>query len=182
MRWCRFKSCSSEESYRQRKYFARMVKLADLPAALPTVGGQAGTLASGASGREVVQVQVLFFGGKLQQRKYFARMVKLADLPAGPRLVEQAGTLASGDVVRCSVYCLSSQTRKYLYVGMTNNVERRVREHNSGKERTTRAYRPFRLVYVEAFESRSEARIREKYLKSGRGKALLRKLEDNTTR
>ena len=56
-----------------------MVKLADLPAGLPTVGGQAGTLASGASGREVVQVQVLFFGGKLQQRKYFARMVKLAD-------------------------------------------------------------------------------------------------------
>ena len=47
-----------------------MVKLADLPAGLPTVGGQAGTLASGASGREVVQVQVLFFGGKLQQRKY----------------------------------------------------------------------------------------------------------------
>ena len=73
-----------------------------------------------------------------------------------------------------SVYALKSKNRKYIYVGLTGNLNRRVDEHNSGSERTTRAYAPFELVWVEEFSTRPEARKREKYLKSGIGKEFLK--------
>src|SRR5690606_6672092 len=47
-------------------------------------------------------------------------------------------------------------SRNYLYVGLSDNVERRLKEHNSGKNRTTRPYRPFRLIHMESLNSRSE--------------------------
>jgi putative endonuclease len=74
------------------------------------------------------------------------------------------------------IYALSSQTRNYIYVGMTSNLERRIKEHNSGKERTTRAYRPFKLLYTEQCKDRILGRKREKYWKSGVGKEKLRQL------
>ena len=73
-----------------------------------------------------------------------------------------------------SVYVLRSHRREYWYVGLSANVERRVRQHQEGKERTTKPYRPFDLVYVEGFMTRPEARKREKYLKSGSGKEWLK--------
>jgi putative endonuclease len=73
-----------------------------------------------------------------------------------------------------TVYVLSSAQRNYLYVGLSNNIDRRVEEHQKGKERTTRAYRPFELVYTEKFLTRQEARDKEKYLKSGSGKEWLK--------
>jgi putative endonuclease len=72
------------------------------------------------------------------------------------------------------VYILKSQIRKYFYVGLTNNAERRFQQHQAGRERTTRAYRPFELVQVEMYATRQEARKREKYLKSGIGKEWLK--------
>ena len=72
------------------------------------------------------------------------------------------------------VYVLSSQSRNYIYVGLTKNMERRLDEHNKGRNITTRAYRPFVLLLVEKFETRLEARQREKYLKSGIGKEWIR--------
>ena len=44
------------------------------------------------------------------------------------------------------VYAISSKTRKYIYVGITNNLSRRIDEHNRGYNKTTRAYRPFKLI------------------------------------
>jgi putative endonuclease len=76
------------------------------------------------------------------------------------------------------VYCLSSLARNYIYVGLTNNLERRLRQHNEGKETTTRLYRPFEMIHVEKYETRMEARRREKYLKSGIGTQFLRSLRD----
>jgi putative endonuclease len=49
---------------------------------------------------------------------------------------------------------------------MTNNIEKRIKEHNSGYEKTTKPYAPFTLIYTEKLATRSEARIREKYFKS----------------
>ena len=72
------------------------------------------------------------------------------------------------------VYALSSEKRKYIYVGLTKNLARRVKEHQTGSEVTTRPYRPFILVLVEKFKTRIEARKREKYLKSGIGKEYLK--------
>ena len=75
-----------------------------------------------------------------------------------------------------TVYAIYSDSRNYLYVGLTINLERRLSEHNNGFNKTTKPYRPFRLIYTEIHESRKDARLREKYFKSGVGKEYLRKL------
>ncbi|WP_324720359.1 GIY-YIG nuclease family protein [Salinimicrobium sp. HB62] len=72
------------------------------------------------------------------------------------------------------VYALSSLNKNYIYVGLTSNLERRIDQHNSGKEKTTRGYLPFELIFSEICSSRSEARLREKYWKSGTGKEKLK--------
>jgi len=72
------------------------------------------------------------------------------------------------------VYALKSDIRNYIYVGLTDNVERRFSQHNSGYEKTTKPYRPFKLLLVESFSTRELARSREKYLKSGVGKEYLK--------
>ena len=74
------------------------------------------------------------------------------------------------------VYAIRSINRNYIYVGLTNNMERRIAEHNSGKNKTTKPYRPFNLIYSELVETRTEARAREKYFKSGVGKELLKSI------
>src|SRR5574338_191385 len=65
------------------------------------------------------------------------------------------------------VYAIKSVVRKYIYVGITNNLKRRFEEHNSGSNKTTKAYRPFVLIYYEECKDRIEARTKEKYFKSG---------------
>jgi len=74
------------------------------------------------------------------------------------------------------VYAIKSQIDNRIYVGMTSNVEKRVAEHNSGKTQSTKAFVPWDLIYKESVESRSQARYREKYLKSGIGKEFLKSL------
>lgn len=76
------------------------------------------------------------------------------------------------------VYVLKSQADGRLYKGMTNNIERRIYEHNIGKHKSTRPYRPWILVYSETNENRVEARKREKYFKSGIGREFLKNLLD----
>lgn len=73
-------------------------------------------------------------------------------------------------------YAIRSTIRNYLYVGLTSDVFRRLNEHNSGKLKTTKPYRPFTLVYKKEFETRAEARVEEKRLKSGSGKEFLKSL------
>ncbi|MDD4351920.1 MAG: GIY-YIG nuclease family protein [Candidatus Gracilibacteria bacterium] len=73
-----------------------------------------------------------------------------------------------------TVYILKSRVKKYLYVGLTSNLEERLKRHNNGWERTTKAYRPFDLICTEQYKTRAEARKREKYLKSGCGKEWIK--------
>ncbi|MBL7889822.1 MAG: GIY-YIG nuclease family protein [Bacteroidia bacterium] len=75
------------------------------------------------------------------------------------------------------VYAISSLAKNYVYVGMTNDLTRRLQEHNSGQNQSTKAYKPFKLIYKEENEDRTSARKREKYLKSGIGKEFLKKLK-----
>ena len=49
---------------------------------------------------------------------------------------------------------------------MTSNLEKRLKEHNNGYEKTTKPYAPFTLIYTEQTTTRPEARIKEKYFKS----------------
>ncbi len=74
------------------------------------------------------------------------------------------------------VYAIKSAIRNYIYVGITNDLERRFNQHNDGKNKTTKAYSPFLLLYSEKAENRVNARKREKYLKSGIGKEFLKTL------
>ncbi len=61
---------------------------------------------------------------------------------------------------------------------MSSNLDDRIERHQKGREKTTRAYRPFKLIYTESLETRIEARKREKYWKSGVGKEQLRLIRD----
>ncbi|MBO0323841.1 GIY-YIG nuclease family protein [Muricauda sp. CAU 1633] len=80
-----------------------------------------------------------------------------------------------------SVYAISSLEHNYIYVGMTSNLKERIARYNSGRERTTKFYAPFKLIYSEECLDRLSARKREKYWKSGVGKENLRKLRDELT-
>ena len=73
-----------------------------------------------------------------------------------------------------TIYAIKSNTKNYIYVWMTNNIEKRIKEHNSGYEKTTKPYAPFTLIYTEKLATRSEARIREKYFKSWQWKDFLK--------
>ena len=71
-------------------------------------------------------------------------------------------------------YVIKSINRNYIYVGLTSDVDRRFQEHNSGKNKTTKPYSPFRLLFKESYSTRVESREREKYLKSGVGKEFIK--------
>ncbi len=71
------------------------------------------------------------------------------------------------------VYALKSLGRNYIYVGLTNDVDRRFDEHNKGYNKTTKPYRPFQIILREECPSRQAARTREKELKSSKGKRFL---------
>ena len=60
------------------------------------------------------------------------------------------------------VYILKSKIREITYVGFTNDIDRRVREHNLGKSKFTRVYKPWEMVYKEEFSIEEEAIRREK--------------------
>jgi len=77
------------------------------------------------------------------------------------------------------VYVLKSSIDNRLYKGLTSNIKRRVKEHNSGKTKSTKAYKPWKLVYQEEFKTLEEAREREIYLKSGVGREYLKRLLDS---
>lgn len=72
------------------------------------------------------------------------------------------------------VYVLSSQQSKSLYNGQTEDLYKRLKAHNAGKVKSTKAYIPWKIVYYEEFNSREEAVSREKYLKSGIGRQYLK--------
>lgn len=67
------------------------------------------------------------------------------------------------------VYILKSLRDDGYYVGMTKDLMARLTYHNKGLVRSTKNRVPFIMVYNEKFETRGEAREREKYLKSYKG-------------
>jgi putative endonuclease len=74
------------------------------------------------------------------------------------------------------VYILQSIKKPYwLYKGSTSNLEKRVGEHNAGKNFSTAPNAPFKLIYYEAYLLKKDALAREKYLKTSMGKRVLKK-------
>ncbi|MFA6918922.1 MAG: GIY-YIG nuclease family protein [Patescibacteria group bacterium] len=72
-----------------------------------------------------------------------------------------------------TAYVLKDKEGKF-YKGMTNDLERRLREHQSGHTFSTRNMNELQVVYQESFSTRDEARKREVYFKSAAGRRFLK--------
>ncbi len=68
----------------------------------------------------------------------------------------------------CFVYILASAGGRRTYVGWTTNLERRLREHNSGTGARSTRGRQWRLLYAERYPTRQAAMSREWHLKRDR--------------
>ena len=76
------------------------------------------------------------------------------------------------------VYILLSEKDHKYYTGMTNDLERRISQHNVGysSTRSTKTRGPFKLVFAQECTNRVDARILERSLKSGSGRELRNEL------
>jgi len=62
-----------------------------------------------------------------------------------------------------------------LYTGYTADLKERIKSHNAGKVKSTALRRPLKLIHYEAYTLESDARRRERFLKTSEGKNLLKK-------
>jgi len=76
----------------------------------------------------------------------------------------------------CYVYVIRSLKNKRYYIGSTNNLERRLKEHNHNKIKSLKNKGPFVLVYKEEYKTLREARQRERKIKSYKGGNAFKKL------
>lgn len=72
------------------------------------------------------------------------------------------------------VYILKSLNKDFIYVGFTKNLKQQFVDHNEQKEISTKPYAPFELIHYEAYRSEKDAKRREEYLKTSKGKTTLR--------
>ena len=77
------------------------------------------------------------------------------------------------------VYILQSLKDRKMYVGYTNDLKRRIAEHNDGKNFSTASRRPFNLIYYEAYIDKKDAERREKFFKTGWGRRYINKSLEN---
>jgi len=71
------------------------------------------------------------------------------------------------------VYVLRSGFDGKLYVGYTTNLGNRIREHNNGEVTSTKSRRPLELIFYDGYKSMEDAKRREQYLKTTKGKSSL---------
>ena len=72
------------------------------------------------------------------------------------------------------VYVLYSIKDNRLYKGSTSNIAKRFRKHNSGVSKSTSGRKPFVIVHIEQYESKTEALKRERYIKGLEGGSRLK--------
>jgi putative endonuclease len=80
------------------------------------------------------------------------------------------------------VYLLQSDVDSTFYVGYTENLEQRLEQHNNGESKYTSRKAPWKLVYFEHFETKSEALKRELFLKKQRNKEFYQRLVNTMDR
>lgn len=79
-----------------------------------------------------------------------------------------------------TVYVLKSLVKEIHYVGYTDDMPRRLIEHNAGKSKFTSAFKPWVIVYTEQVPDSIKARVREKYLKSYAGRQFIKRHRGST--
>ncbi|MCF7906149.1 GIY-YIG nuclease family protein [Candidatus Gracilibacteria bacterium] len=75
------------------------------------------------------------------------------------------------------VYILRSEKDNKRYIGMTQSLERRLKEHYNGQVKSTKNRRPLILFYTEKFSTKEEASLREEFFKTGKGREFLNSKE-----
>ncbi len=73
-------------------------------------------------------------------------------------------------------YILRSKINDWYYISHTLDKYKRLRTHNAGKNKSTKPYRPFEIVYEEEFETKSEAFKREQQIKKYKHGEAFKKL------
>lgn len=76
------------------------------------------------------------------------------------------------------LYILKSLSDNFIYKGITNNLDRRIEQHNNREVSSTKNHIPLKLIYCEEFNNRIEAREREKYFKSGFGREIVKEIAE----
>lgn len=88
-------------------------------------------------------------------------------------------------VVMYFVYIPLNEKRTKTYTGVSDDAEQRLKEHNAGKAKSSKPYRPYRIIHMESFGTLTEARRREKFYKSTTGRRRIKEmflnLESNKT-
>ena len=79
-----------------------------------------------------------------------------------------------GNHIMFFTYVMMSERDNKLYIGFTNDLEKRVEEHHKGVVASTANRRPLELIYYEACLSEEDALKREKYFKTGFGRRFLK--------
>lgn len=74
------------------------------------------------------------------------------------------------------VHILKSLSSKKSYVGVSNDITRRLTEHNSGKNFYTKRHLPWKIAHLEEFGNFKEAREREMWFKTTSGRRFLKKI------
>ena len=77
------------------------------------------------------------------------------------------------------VYILKSQTTGNYYTGETNNLQRRIYEHNNNKSFATRGRGPWEIIYIEKYKTPKEAKQREYKIKKKKRKSYIEWLISN---
>ena len=77
------------------------------------------------------------------------------------------------------VYILKSLNDDKLYVGYTNDLKRRIIEHDRGENFSTKMRKPFELIYYEAYRDKRDAENRERFFKTGWGRQYINKTLKN---
>jgi len=72
------------------------------------------------------------------------------------------------------VYIIESEKDGVHYIGMSQDVTHRLKEHNAGKNHFTKGHIPWKIIYTEEHNTALQAREREKYFKSGAGRRYIK--------
>lgn len=74
------------------------------------------------------------------------------------------------------IYILQSLKNNSLYIGYTSDLKKRFDQHNSGLNKATKPFIPYKLIFYEAFLNRIDAKNREEYLKGGYGRKTIKSM------
>ena len=75
-----------------------------------------------------------------------------------------------------SLYILKSKIKDRYYIGHTNDLDRRLTEHNTGQTKSTRSYKPWELVYHKTYSHKSDAAKAENFLKAKKSKIFIERI------